>query len=96
MNPLSQAVEERVIRLFDGNPRDEARRLLETECGESVPGWRLAGLDRLRIAALKFSGGELDGLRGAIALAHTDVRDLLMAAGFGEDVDAHAEWWPDD
>jgi len=32
------------------------------------------------------------GLEAAIELANTDWRDLLMAAGFGEDLNAHQKW----
>jgi hypothetical protein len=48
--------------------------------------------DRIRAAALKRSGGSLDELDVAIRLASRDWRDLLMAAGFGEDVSAHEAW----
>jgi len=34
------------------------------------------------------------GLLEAIELAKADWRDLLMAAGFGEDVRAHEFWIP--
>jgi hypothetical protein len=41
---------------------------------------------------LKLSEGNLDKLNRAVALAKTDWRDLLMAAGFGEDIKAHLAW----
>ena len=34
----------------------------------------------------------MDKLYDAIALAQTDWRDLLVAAGFGDDVQAHKDW----
>ena len=46
-------------------------------------------------AALKLSGGDLGELRSAIRLAKADWRDLLVAAGFAEDVGAHKRWLPE-
>ena len=54
-----------------------------------------AALERLQFAALKLSEGNLDKLDRAVALANRDWRDLLMAAGFGEDVDAHKSGTPE-
>jgi hypothetical protein len=51
-------------------------------------------LERIRFAALKLSAGNLEALRSAVGLANRDWRDLLMAAGFGRDVDAHRSWHP--
>lgn len=74
-----------------------AERLLETECGSNVPFMAeatSAGLDRIRFAAVKLSAGSLSSLREAIQLAQTDWRDLLVAAGFADDVHAHQKWHP--
>ncbi len=51
-------------------------------------------LERLRFAALKLGGGRLADLYDAVDLANTDWRDLLVAAGFAEDVEAHKSWFP--
>jgi hypothetical protein len=51
-------------------------------------------LERYRYAALKLSGGDLGRLRQAIELAKSDWRDLLVAAGFAENVRAHKNWNP--
>jgi hypothetical protein len=48
----------------------------------------------VRFAALKLSEGRLDRLEEAIKLAQTDWRDLLVAAGFAHDVEAHLNWLP--
>ena len=77
--------------------RAEAIRLLTDDCtSESMhlSSDCEASVERCRIAAIKLSEGTLKGLVDAICLAQTDYRDLLMAAGFGEDVLAHLEWWP--
>ena len=51
-------------------------------------------MDRFRFAALKLSEGKLSTLVAAVDLAKRDWRDLLMAAGFGEDVTEHERWLP--
>ena len=66
-----------------------------TGCGDNLPGSGLdtpESLDRIRFAALKISGGDLDRLTQAVELAQADWRDLLMAAGFGHDTSAHRAW----
>jgi hypothetical protein len=81
--------------LFGHRHREEAARLLVEECGNNLPSSEKLdayGLERCRFAALKLSGGRLDHLRDAVQLAKIDWRDLLMAAGFGEDVRAHERW----
>jgi len=93
--PLSEATEERLVRLFRGADRLAARELLERDCAESIAGVpEMCSLDRIRLAVLKLSGGMLDGLADAVVLAQTDFRDALVAAGFGDDVQAHMSWWP--
>ena len=69
--------------------------MLEVQCARNLPSCANAdakSLERLRFAALKFSRGELKRLSHAIQEAQTDWRDLLMAADFGLDVDAHRIW----
>ena len=43
-------------------------------------------------AVLKLATEGDTGLDTAIELAKTDWRDLLMSAGFGEDINAHEKW----
>lgn len=93
--PLSAHTEARLQQLFAGECLDEARQLLEEGCGEGVAGWRSVGLDRLRAAVLKLSDGSIAKLVDAIAVAQTDFRDALVAAGFADDTDAHERWWPE-
>ena len=52
-------------------------------------------MDRIRIAVLKLCEGSMDKLVEAIVLAQTDWRDLLVAAGFGHDTQAHEKWSPE-
>jgi hypothetical protein len=95
--PLSENTEARLARLFRGDEREAARRRLEEECAEDVPGWSdptPEGLERLRFAVLEISGGSTTGLECALELARKDWRDALVAAGFADDPKAHESWWP--
>ena len=71
--------------------------MLRSECGNNLPSLEHAsaeGLQRIQIAALKVSVGDLEKLREAVRLAQVDWRDLLVAAGFEHDVEAHLKWLP--
>ncbi len=98
MARLSPETRRRVERLFDGAEQcEEAARLLDEHCGNNLafPTQLDAhALERYRFAALKLSGGDLERLRQAVALARRDWRDLLMAAGFGHDIYEHERWLP--
>jgi hypothetical protein len=95
--PLSPATRDRLQMAFAPSDRAEAERLLVNECGNNLPFCQDSDqyqLERVRYAAMKLSHGTVDGLRQAIDLAKTDWRDLLMGAGFGEDVTEHLRWQP--
>jgi hypothetical protein len=49
-------------------------------------------IERIQLAALKVSEGDAGKFLEAAALARMDWRDLLMAAGFGYDVEEHLRW----
>jgi len=94
---LSTETQRRLEILFPEGQRLEAVRLLTEECGNNLPLCQdedEAGLERIRFAALKLSGGDLVRLRDAVQLAKTDWRDLLMAAEFAHDPQAHQRWIP--
>ena len=95
--PLSPETRSRVEAIFAPTDRVEAEQLLVQECGTNLPfleNLNSHELERHRFAAIKLSGGTLDGLQRAIAVAKTDWRDLLVAAGFGQDLTAHQRWRP--
>ena len=97
MIDLSPATTQRVTATFRDEDRAEAARLLTEECAERIPLWRdlsPAGLDRIRIAAVKLSEGDMAKLRYAISVANVDWRDVLVAAGFANDIAAHERWMP--
>jgi hypothetical protein len=94
---LSPKTEEHVATLFPPEFRNEVVNLLLHQCGNNLPFWEKRDefqLERIRFAALKLSRGDIEKLREAIKLAQTDWRDLLVAAGFAHDVNAHKRWSP--
>jgi len=97
MIELSEPTKTHVAALFQESDATQAQRLLAQECGETLPLMSDAtpqSLERVRFAVIRLSGGRLDRLRDALCLARRDWRDLLMAARFAEDVQAHLKWKP--
>jgi len=97
MLPITESTRERLEALFAPEDRAEAERLLAEECSGNLPFCEDAtpeSAERIRYAVLKLSRGSLDELRRAIAEAQMDWRDVLMAAGFGCEVEAHLRWHP--
>lgn len=83
--------------MFKGADLFIANQILIREVGRHLPlceDWPPEAIDRLRHAVMKLSGGRLRGLRDAVRLAKEDWRDLLMAAGFADDIHAHLLWEP--
>ena len=94
---LSDETEVRVILLFPPSKREEVRRILREECGNNLRFCQdddSIQLERIRFSVLKLRDGKLDKLRKAAQLAKRDWRDVLMASGFADDVDAHKSWLP--
>lgn len=98
MISLTEATQLRLNRLFLVRDRDEAVRLLAEDCDAERMHLPAAAtqreVERCHFAVLKLSGGSLESLIEAVALAQSDYRDLLMTAEFGEDVNAHRDWLP--
>ena len=96
--PLTAEVNFRIALLFPPEQRKAVSSLLANECGTNLPFCANDApgvLNRIRIAALKLSSGDLGRLEKAVDLAKTDWRDLLGAAGFADDIHAHEEWLPE-
>lgn len=95
---LSPRTLRHVKRLFDSGDADRAAELLITECGNNLPLCKRAtpeSMERIRFAVLKLSQGDLNQLIKWIGLAKIDWRDVLMAAGFGNDARTHSRWRPE-
>jgi hypothetical protein len=85
MTPLSARTRRVIAALFAPADHLAAERALL--------GWS-EDSERLRLAALRLSRGDLAGLDEAIGVGNTDWRDLLVWSGFGDDVRAHETWIP--
>jgi hypothetical protein len=94
---LSTATYMRLQRVFAPELREEAEKVLVEECADNLPWYGEAGpldLERVRFAVLKLSHGDPGELGKWIELAKLDWRDVLMNAGFGDDISAHKRWEP--
>ena len=94
---LSLGTVQRIDAVFAEAQRAEVARLLTVECGHDLPlagSLGASGIERVRFAVLKLSGGSLDRLRAAVESARQDWRDVLVGAGFGDDAQAHLAWRP--
>ena len=71
----------------------EVIQYLENDCSDTV--WKKSSaleMERLWFAVLKLSQGKITLLVHAISEAQADYRDVLMAAEFGIDIEAHLRW----
>jgi hypothetical protein len=95
---VSSETEKRIALLFPPDERARVRAILSEECGINLPflqNFDDVKLERFQFAALKLSEGKIDKLNSAVALAKRDWRDLLVAAGFANDIHAHLLWLPE-
>ena len=82
-----------ITALFDPNERETIANVLIEECNaERLHSSSAEGLERIHLAILKLSNGEVDKFLAAAELAQLDWRDVLMAAEFGNDLKAHLSW----
>jgi hypothetical protein len=97
MIDLSERTIALVNSIFSPEQRDEAAELLKNDCAENIPfceNCDMFQMERIRFSVLKLSEGSIEKLVDAILLAQLDWRDLLVAAGFGYDPEAHNKWVP--
>lgn len=95
MIELSEKTIQIIESLFSEKHRKEVEELLKIECGNNIPFCENKNkyqMERIRFAVLKLSEGNIEKLVKGIELAQIDWRDLLTAAGFGEDIEAHNTW----
>lgn len=96
MSALSPRTDQIIEHLAKPDARAKMRERLETECGTealSCAGWTPEEMERIRFAILKLGVKNDADFESAILLAKTDLRDLFMAAGFSDDLEAHNKWW---
>ena len=97
MIKLSRRTEKLLEKLFpDAETRGLVGNILVIECGDNIPSCAKSSpeeMDRIRFSVLKLSDRDLNKLGTALELAYLDWRDLFMSAGFGNDVEAHMQWY---
>lgn len=93
--PLSDSAKEHLTKMFELSDQANAATLLCQVTGFDSKHLTSTECDRCRFAALKLSNGDIEKLRRAVDLFNKDARDLLMQAGFGEDLQAHENWQPE-
>lgn len=91
--PLSAGTIARLELLFKQDDQASAREVL-LRLSDQRFCERPAEAERVWIAALKLSCGNLAVLAKAIETANGDYRDLLLEAGFANDPKEHLKWWP--
>ena len=87
---LTEAVSRKVHVMFPVDQQRDATHLLEKECGRNLlfnENADPAGLERVRLAVLKLSGGNLEELKNQIGVAKVDWRDVLISAETPEAVE---------
>jgi len=97
--PLCPKLVAKIRKLFSREEAAAAERLLETDCGDELPliaSQGADGIERVRCAALKLSEGSLEKLSRSIGIAKRDWRDVLVAAGFANDIHRHLSWLESD
>jgi hypothetical protein len=94
---LSDDTKDRIRLLFSDAEQPRVEGMLLTRCGDTLPlvatSYTLLA-ERIRFAVLKLSGGNFTELERHIANAERDWRDVLVAAGFGNSLEAHKNWRP--
>jgi len=92
---MSPETRRKLEQLFSPEQWSVAIEVLETACGSNLPlieKQGAEGIERVRCAALKLSGGSLEKLQAAVRVAQNDWRDVLVAAGFANSLTAHLAW----
>lgn len=96
MTVFSSKTKTLVHKLFTHKKATEVSGKFEIElAAEAVGcfGWTPAQMERIHFTVLKLTFNSESGLDEAIELAKRDWRDLLVAADFSEDLDAHEKWY---
>jgi len=92
-NSLRPHVLSAITNLFTPDERETITNILTEECNaDKIYASSEAGLERIQLAVLKLSDGDTDKFLAAVELVQLDWRDVLVAAGFGNDLEAHLEW----
>lgn len=91
----SERTTQLVEKIISEKDIPEAGRWLEENCGNNLPfcnAYDEFQMERIHFGAIKLSSGEINKLVRAIDIARRDWRDLLVASGFANDLNAHNIW----
>ena len=91
MNRLTPTIEKKIEIMFPDNV-NEVKETLINLCDDIICSEPGLLSERICAAILKSSQGNMDYLYESIELANIDWRDILIGAGFGDDISAHKEW----
>ena len=93
MYEITSRVDAVIRKLFP--PKDQAtvRQILLEECSDKLPLVKNPNeIERIQLGILKLSLGDVSTFLEAAHMARRDWRDVLVAAGFGNDLEAHSHW----
>ena len=95
MKKLSPATCQLLLRAFSPQNQREVAQVLVSECADNLPFLEHQdeyGLEPVRFAVVKLSGGNVAEFRWWASIAQQDWPDLLVAAGFSGSPTAYQEW----
>jgi hypothetical protein len=92
MDRLGKLTEMVLERMFPNAEQEAIRILLLEECNGKLSLADENGYERIHLAILKISNGDMKKIADAVDLARIDWRDALMWAEFADDLDAHKKW----
>ena len=91
----SKKTEQLINKIFLKDDRPEVKELITNQCSNNLPfcnNCNSEELERIRFAVLKVSDEQINKLLEAVCLAQIDWRDLLVRAGFENDISLHEIW----
>ena len=92
-NPLRSNLLTAITNLFTPDEYETITKILIEECNaDKIHVSSEIDVERIQLAVLNLSEGDTDKFLAAAQLAQLDWRDVLVAAGFGNDLEAHLKW----
>jgi hypothetical protein len=94
---LGKLTKELIINCCPAPKQHEIGELLSLQCSNNLPGvgdtpeWNEL-VDRIQLAVIRASSWETEKIKKSVSFANLDWRDLLICAGFGENLLAHKVW----
>jgi hypothetical protein len=93
MYQITSRVDTVIEKLFPAADRSTVHQILLEECSDKLPLVKNSNeIERIQLGILKLSMGNVNQFLEAAHMARRDWRDVLVAAGFGNDLEAHNNW----